>query len=971
MFKTDTYRLIRKTFKRFFSLIMIVLIGVAFMMGLFSSSAIMRDSVDIYADRDSLHDVQLYSPYGFCDEDIEVLKESEGIEDVFGSKFKDVYCKKPDGDVIVARFEEIDKSIDKIELSEGRLPKYDDEVLILVNLESQKTYELDDHLEIYLEDEEVRDYLPYSRYKIVGFAASPAYMAKTLGTSTLNNEELELVVYCKNRLFKADYYTTVYLTLEGARDTLSFSASYRKFIDEHIVDVENIAAEQQSFHRDNIVNEYQEELDEKKEEFETAKADGQKQLDDAKKQLDDANIKIISTEAEIEVLKNMISTLEGKISTYQEMLSPYYSAEDIESWINDPSAIEQYISGSGYESDVIRDLYRDAADLLSDTRKKLNSAEYQVKKGKAQYEQGMIDYAEALKTFNDEIEKAQAEITKAQQDLDALPDAKWTILDRSSHQSSFMYDANCKQMEAIGYALPFLFFLVAALVCMTTMTRLIDEQRGQIGIFRALGFSRKQVVAKYLVYAFLASIIGSVIGIFVGQMIFPTVIYQTWRLLYDLPPIRLIFPIRFLIICVVSFTGLMMAVTYFVLNKTLKEVPSSLMRPKAPKNAKATFLEKIQLIWERLSFTSKITARNLIRYKSRFFMTVLGVAGCMGLLVVGYGIKDSIADVIELQFSQIFNYEYQIALEDDHHLEDNLKILENDLSNEVIAPFMSYTTRVYFEGDDDTASLLVFNLRDANFVLNLRHTDRKTPLNIDNSGVVVSQKFAINNDIHKGDYITVESVNGVKAQVKVSDICEMYFQHYIFMSERCYEETFDETVHKTMIAIKTDDPASLKRDVRQLTGYESLLDFTSMINQFEVMIDALDLIILVVILTSGALAFVVLFNLTQVNISERIREIATLKVLGFNSHEVNTYIFKEIMILSIIGSFIGIPLGTLEHHFIMNVINMEMVMFGMNIKVLSYSLAFIITIGFTLIVFLFEMKPLREIKMVESLKSVE
>ena len=284
---------------------------------------------------------------------------------------------------------------------------------------------------------------------------------------------------------------------------------------------------------------------------------------------------------------------------------------------------------------------------------------------------------------------------------------------------------------------------------------------------------------------------------------------------------------------------------------------------------------------------------------------------------------------------------------------------------------MSYTTRVYFEGDDDTASLLVFNLRDANFVLNLRHTDRKTPLNIDNSGVVVSQKFAINNDIHKGDYITVESVNGVKAQVKVSDICEMYFQHYIFMSERCYEETFDETVHKTMIAIKTDDPASLKRDVRQLTGYESLLDFTSMINQFEVMIDALDLIILVVILTSGALAFVVLFNLTQVNISERIREIATLKVLGFNSHEVNTYIFKEIMILSIIGSFIGIPLGTLEHHFIMNVINMEMVMFGMNIKVLSYSLAFIITIGFTLIVFLFEMKPLREIKMVESLKSVE
>ncbi|MBR2578026.1 MAG: ABC transporter permease, partial [Erysipelotrichaceae bacterium] len=254
MFKIDTYRLIRKTFKRFFSLIMIVLIGVAFMMGLFSTSTIMRESVDVYADKDRLHDVQLYSPFGFCEEDIEFLKESEGIEDVFGSKFKDVYCRKPDGEVIVARFEEMDRNIDQIELTAGRMPRYDDEVPILVDLDSQKAYNFDDHLEIYLEDEKLRDYFPYERYKIVGFAASPAYMAKTLGTSTLNNEELGLVVFCKNRLFKADYYTTLYLTLKGSKDRLSFSDDYRKFIDEHLVDVENAAAEQQNFHRDNIVN---------------------------------------------------------------------------------------------------------------------------------------------------------------------------------------------------------------------------------------------------------------------------------------------------------------------------------------------------------------------------------------------------------------------------------------------------------------------------------------------------------------------------------------------------------------------------------------------------------------------------------------------------------------------------------------------------------------------------------------------
>ncbi|MBR3227894.1 MAG: FtsX-like permease family protein, partial [Erysipelotrichaceae bacterium] len=710
MFKTDTYRLIRKTFKRFFSLLMIVLIGSGFMMGLFSTPTIMRQSVDVYDDEYHLADIQLLSPYGFCRKDIGVLMKTEGVENVLASRFRDVYLIEEDGEKTVARFEEIYRKVNRLKLTEGRMPKKDDEVLLLANINMAESFSLGDEIEIYLEDRDVKEDLTYDHFTIVGFADCPLYMARTLGASTLNNEDMELVIFANNNIFRSEYYSTVYLTLEGSEKTLSYSKEYDDFIDSRMTDIENVAAEQQSYHRDNIVSEYEEELNSKIEEFNEKKAEGQQELDDAKRQLDDANIRIISTEAEIEVLKNTISSLKIKLDSYLELLEADLEERGIPSDIfENEELIKEYISAlSGEREALILELYDEAKDIYEDTQKDLNRAQYELEKGKKEYEEGLSEYAEALKTFNDEVEKAEAEINRARQDLEALPEAQWIILGRDSINSTYMYDATCKQMSAIGYALPVLFYLVAALVCMTTMTRLIDEQRGQIGIFRALGFSRKQITAKYTVYAFLASMTGSVAGILFGQLLFPTVIYRTWRLMYYLPEIRISYPLGYVIICISAFTLLICGITVRVTGRSLDEEPSALMRPKAPKSVKETFIEKIGIIWEKLSFTSKITARNLIRYRSRFFMTVLGVAGCMGLLIVGYGIKDSISDVIEIQFSRIFGYEYQIMLENDHHLDENIKILEDDLSNEIVAPFMSYTTRVYFTKEEKTANLLVF-----------------------------------------------------------------------------------------------------------------------------------------------------------------------------------------------------------------------------------------------------------------------
>lgn len=961
VFRLETYRLILKSKRRFFSLILIVLIGVAFMMGMLSTPYIMRNSVDRYNDEYSLHDIQIYSQYGFCLNDYINLRKNESVDKLFFSKTLDLKCKKMNGDEIVARVSEADRSVNKLKLISGRMPENDNECVVLVNMNSQSSYKYGDHLIFYNDDEDIKNYLKHDDYLVVGQVTSPEYISKVLGTSNYHNQDLDLVVYIPNVNFISDYYTTAYLIFKDSKDYISYTDDYYNFIEKAKSDIEGTAFIQQNYLKNKIITEYQDELNEKIDTFNNEKQLGEEKLADAQKELEDANVQILTYESQMQMLNQLIRRLKNTIDDNQDEIN---SAKEETS-----DFFEQYhIDINKFYDDNMKQYVEETLKESQEAYDKINGTLHYYRK---QYENGLKDYQEAVLDFNDEIAKVEAQIRKAQQELEELPDAKWMIMDRDMHYSSYMYQASCKQMAAIAYVLPVLFFLVAALVCLTTMTRLIDEQRGQIGIYVALGYDKQQIRNKYVTYAFLAAISGGLLGIFIGQAIFPTVIYNTWRLMYNLPEMIMSFPILNVIICLFSFAILMMLLTAYVINKTLKETPSNLLRPKSPKKFKVIFLEKIGFIWQRLSFTSKITARNLFRYKSRFLMTITGIAGCTALLVVGWGIKDSISDIIDVQFGRIFSYDYQIYLENNHHLQENIRILEDNYANESVVAFMSYSTKVYHDEDDDVASLMVFDPRESFLVLGLRDTDRKTDIRLNNDGVIVSQKFAINNGIKKGDYITIESKNGLKASVKVSQICEMYFQHYIFISSNLYESIFQEDVYNTNIAVDTKDKDALLKDCEKLEDFVSIVDFSSMINQFQIMIEALDLIIAVIIITAGSLAFVVLINLTQVNISERIREIATLKVLGFYNVEVDQYIFKEIMILTIIGGLLGLPLGVCEHHFVMNVINMEMVMFGMNITFLSFLYSFSITLIFTIIVLFFVRKPLRKIDMVESLKSVE
>ncbi len=1097
MFNKDTFRLIRKTSNRFLSLFMIVMVASAFMMGLFSNATILRESVDIYDDELALQDIQLYSSYGFCDEDVEALRNNPDVKEVFASRFVDAYGGSEEGYISVFRIEELERNVDQFELVSGRMPRNYREALILgEGLESSDRL-IGKKFRFFLNDEEIKDHLMFDTFTIVGTCKSPAYISKIQGPSNCENQDLDAVLYVPNQNFIFDYYTTIYLTLEGADERISYTSAYEDFVEEKTVSIESTRKDQESFLRDRIYDENMVKLNDAKKEFYEKKAEGEKELNDAKQKLDDANIEIIvgqslidSNKATLEISRQELESGEKLLESseaqlndgirqaeaaagrdfdtlYTEVSAAYTSyimiresnfdtvsytdrivgelqeekqqnlsrmaqidaemaaldpgAEDyadrradlelekqnltIRNAVIDETlsnydgidetaggtkqemldAIDAQFNGSIEETYIqLRTLY-EGREKLKSSRRQLEEGREQLEEGEAalieaqqkldagrrEYERGLKEYNEGLMTFNDEIEKAQNDLNKAEEELNDLPNATWMILNRDSQYSAYMYKNTIRQMTSIGYALPFLFYLVAALVCMTTMTRLVDEQRSQIGIFMALGFSEGQVIGKYVLYALLAALSGSMIGIIGGQLVFPTVIYNTWRLMYDLPKIKLYFPVVYVVICIMAFSVLMSLVTFLVVRKTIQDMPSQLLRPKAPKSSKRVLLERIGFLWRRLSFTSKITARNIFRYKSRFLMTVIGVAGCTALLVVGFGIKDSISDIVSIQYGQIFAYDYQIDLENDHHLSENISVLKKDLNNNEVVPFMTYTTKAYMNNDDGTLTVEVFDARESRQVLNLRQRDHRTDIELDNSGVVISEKFCINHKLKEGDLITIESQNGLKREVKIAKICEFYFQHYLFISEEYYEEVFGENVHANSIAVSTDDVESLKKDVDDLEDYISMVDFSGLIAQFETMIKALNFIIAVIIVAAGSLALVVLINLIQVNIAERIREIATLKVLGFHDQEVNSYIFKEVLLLTVIGGLAGLPLGVAEHHFIMNVINMDMMMFGMNISLFSFSVSFVITLVFTLLVSMFMRRHLRDIAMVESLKSVE
>lgn len=620
------------------------------------------------------------------------------------------------------------------------------------------------------------------------------------------------------------------------------------------------------------------------------------------------------------------------------------------------------------------------ADAKESADAQIASGQDEIMAGQQQIAEGEAELARQKALGEVELELAQDKLDKAKAQIEGIADPQWYVLDRTQQYSYMDYGSVADRMEGIAKVFPLFFFLVAALVCLTTMTRMVDEQRGNIGTMKALGYSKGAIALKYLMYAFIAGVFGSVLGCSLGMWIFPTVIFNAWNLMYNLPRLEFVFQPALMLTASGLVIGVTMLAAFGAVYKELMEVPSQLMRPKAPKIGKKILLERVPLLWSKFSFTWKVTARNIFRYKKRFFMTVIGIAGCSALLIAGFGIQDSISDIVAKQYDEIFNYDAAISFAADAGVQEKddviQKMKEDDRFEDVLGVEQLAVT-VSHDGED--SSVTVIAPGDVNAFAaftTLRHRGGSEPIALNDEGALISEKLAMNLGIGAGDTIRVTDGDGIERDIRIEDVVENYVGHYLYLSPSYFKEVFQERQVDTAVLAKTAQTDSafeskLGEELMRDDTITSVSFYSGLADTFEDTIASLSFVVVVLVIAAGLLAFVVLYNLTNVNISERIREIATIKVLGFYDREVSSYVFRETIFLTIIGALAGLVLGIGLHHLIMSLAEMENVMFGRNINGLSFVISFAITMLFAGIVNLFMYRKLKRVQMVESLKSVE
>lgn len=679
----------------------------------------------------------------------------------------------------------------------------------------------------------------------------------------------------------------------------------------------------------------------------------------------------------IENLKNTKAYLEGKLATIDQTIAKKAELEAIIPQIQD--GINQIQAASSKKAELQSQLNQ----LLS-AKNQLNNAYSSLVDGQAQYEDGVSKIEDAKTELNKSIEQltlskaefniqkhdALRELSDAQLEIDKM-EGKWIVLDRDSHYSYRDYGACADRMDGIAKVFPVFFFLVAALVCMTTMTRMVDEQRNEMGTLKALGYSKLQIASKYLIYALIASILGSILGCSLGMYLFPTVIFNAWNTLYNIDQIKFLFQPGLILLASGSVTGITLLATLYSIYSELIEMPSQLMRPKAAKAGKKILLERISFIWKRLSFLRKVTARNIFRYKKRFFMTIIGIAGCSALLVAGFGINDSISDIVNQQYNVIYHYDATVAAKT-NEITSQIQSLKGvkDVYEE---DHLAVTTKI--ENKDISTTVHIIS-NDKKFKDFCTLFNGKKEFDLDDSSVLISQKMATKLNKKAGDTIKFKDANNKVIKAKIKGVFRNYVGHHIYASETLYKSwnTNAKTTHTYLIKSKKTTKKferNLGNKIMNVDGVQSVTFYSSLQKNFKDMIKSISYIVVVLVISAACLAFVVLYNLSNVNISERKREIATIKVLGFTRKEVDAYINRETILLTIFGSLIGLGIGVGLHHLIMNLAEMDDIMFGRTINSISYMISFVMTIGFNAIINLFMHRKLNKIQMVESLKAVE
>ena len=897
----NIFRGIRGSLNRFLSILFIVALGSGFMAGLAATSPDMYATADRYMDEYNWYDLDIKSTLGFSNDDLLAIRAENGIVYAQGARVVDTVLKASDDEAYTSRvFGILDKNgntvINRARLKEGRMPENDDECVIqpVSGRYFAGNLKIGDELSV------SADGARSDRLKIVGFVESPMCISLISEPSSVGTGKITLDIYVHTDFFEYDYFTDVFVMLEGAKALDTFGDEYRCLSSDHT---------------------------------------------EALKQLADGRLAIRETE-----LKNGIETQIEQLEAVRNALN------------------EAGAAGSALSKDTVTRLKENAvvisaisqsdpalAKLLGDTQTAVYDA---LKSTEPPDESG-------IKKLDDAIAVLREKITE-------IDGGAWLVRTRDDSAGYSSYDSNVGKVAALSKIFPVFFFMVALLVALTTMTRLVEENRTQIGTLKALGFSNVEILGEYMFYSLLSSALGCILGFSVGFRLFPKAISSAYAMMFTLPEVTT--SVRHDIVLWVApvTVGSILLATLWACWSEFRACPAKLMQPKAPAAGKRIWLEHLPFIWKRLSFTHKVTCRNLFRYKKRFFMTVIGVAGCSALLVTGFGLRDSINDIVNKQFGEIYLYQMNVLTDGEMLSDDLVNYLDDKEVFDGWLPYSDESGKVMANGKSESANIEVpSDVSDFGSFISLRNRKTKEKLTLSDDGAVLTEKLCETLGVTVGDSVTLQNSDGRETEMKVIGITENYLTSFAYVAPGGYANAFGKSADFRHLLCRVGNAAT-DAVSEKLLGFDNVLYVNasqSLKDNFADSIKSIDGVIFVLILSAGLLCMVVLYNLTNVNICERRKELATIRVLGFHPGEVSRYIFRETDALSFIGSAAGLFAGIWLHSFVVRTVEVDQVMFGRSIYPLSFVFALAISLLFTFIVDLIMRKQIRSVDMVEAMKS--
>ena len=756
------------------------------------------------------------------------------------------------------------------------------------------------------------------------------------------------------------------------QNTLSTSKAQLEILEKQLEELENQANQGRTTTKPQNVNNN---LQSQSNGIANTTDDEKEKIEELKKQINELNVSISKIEAGIIVIDKQLEA-QGITDINQTVT---YTENAIQTAKAELANGQKKIDSAKAE---LQSKEEQLNKTKNDTYAELDSAEKKLDESVKQIEEAEAELAKSREEFNSKISDAEKELDDAEEEVNSIERPTWYILDRQQNAGYVSYMQDTDRVANLAQVFPIVFFIVAALISLTSMTRMVEEQRVQIGTLKALGYNKLQIASKYIIYATLATVIGGLIGLVIGFSILPKVIADIYAMVYDVPDVILEFNMTYATAGMLAAMLCTIGATVISCYKTLKQKPATLMRPKAPKPGKRVLLERITFIWKRLNFTKKVTARNIFRYKKRFMMTIIGVGGCTALIIAGFGLRDAISSMIPSQYGKIDLYNISVTLKDEYKNEE-LENIDNILKNyEYTEDVLNANVQsVTIDKNDNTQSIQLIipqtpeNL--SNFIVLKSRTDNDEKYVLDDTGVIITEKLSKLLDIKVGDEIKILNSDDKECNVKVNAITENYIYHYIYMTPNLYNQLYDTRIGYNVVYVNTTDMEELEEDelgeqILSNSDYISGVTFMSNTeNIFAEVMNNMDLVVWILIISAGLLAFVVLYNLLNANITERIRELATIKVLGFYDKEVYDYISRETIILTVIGMLFGIGGGYFLTLYIIKTCEIDMLMFNPQITVWSYLFGVIITAVFAIIVNIITYFSLKKIDMIESLKSVE